>query len=63
MADVEPLSEPRVFGNARWRKDWVNLSSELALGRQVWSASIRDVVNSTGDDGSPAPGEHHLKYK
>ncbi len=29
-ADLEPISGPRVFGHARWRKDWVKVSSELA---------------------------------
>ncbi len=24
-ADLEPLSGPRVFGHARWRKDWVKV--------------------------------------
>ncbi len=27
-AAKEPLSGPRVFGHARWRKDWVNVYSE-----------------------------------
>ncbi len=39
-ADLEPISGPRVFGHARWRKDWVIVSNELAL-----TASVRDVVN------------------
>ncbi len=26
-ADLEPLSGPRVFGRARWRKDWLPTSS------------------------------------
>ncbi len=38
-ADLEPISGPRVFGHARWRKDWMKVSSELALDRRVWSAS------------------------
>ncbi len=25
-ADLEPISGPRVFGHARWRKDWVKVS-------------------------------------
>ncbi len=29
-ADLEPISGPRVFGHARWRKDWVKVSCELA---------------------------------
>ncbi len=49
-ADLEPLSGPLVFGHARWRKDWVKeLPSELAQGRRVWSASVRDVVYSIAD--------------
>ncbi len=39
-ADLEPLSGPRVFGCARWRKDRVNISSELAQGRPAWGAPI-----------------------
>ncbi len=34
-ADLEPLSGPRVFGHVRWRKGWVNVSSELAQGRRA----------------------------
>ncbi len=56
-ADLEPISGPRVFGHARWRKDWVKgLPSELAQDRRVWSASVRDVVNAIGDAGSTRPG-------
>ncbi len=51
-ADLERLSGPRVFGHARWRKDWVKVSSELAQDRRAWSASVRDVVNAIGDAGS-----------
>ncbi len=54
-ADLEPISGPRVFGHTRWRKDWVNISSDLAQDRRAWSASVRDVVNSTGDAGSTRP--------
>ncbi len=43
-ADPELLSGPRVFGHARWRKEWVKVSSELAQDRRTWSASVRDVV-------------------
>ncbi len=53
--DLEPLSGPRVFGRARWRKDWVKVSSEFAQDRRDWNASIRDVVNAIGDAGSPRP--------
>ncbi len=45
-ADLEPISRPRVFGHARWRKDWVKVSSELGQDRRAWSASVRDVVNA-----------------
>ncbi len=55
-ADLEPISEPRVFGHARWRKDWVKVFSELAQDRRTWSASVRDVVNAIGDTGSTRPG-------
>ncbi len=55
-ANLEPLSGLRVFGYARWRKDWVKVSSELAQDRRAWSASIRDVGNSIGDAGSTRPG-------
>ncbi len=44
-ADLEPLSGPRVLGHARWRKDLVKVSSELAQSRRAWSVSVRDVVN------------------
>ncbi len=50
-ADLESLSD-----HARWRKDWVKVSSELAQDRRAWSASVQDVVNSIGDAGSPRPG-------
>ncbi len=43
-ANLEPIS-----GHARWRKDWVKVSSELAQDR-------RDVVNAIGDAGSTRPG-------
>ncbi len=55
-ADLEPLSGKRIFGYARWRKGWVNVSSELAQDRRAWSASIRDVGNSTSDAGSTRSG-------
>ncbi len=55
-ADLEPISGPRVFGHARWRKDWVKVSSELAQDRRAWIASVRDVVNAVGDAGSTRPG-------
>ncbi len=55
-ADLEALLGPRVFGHARWIKDWVNVSSELAQDRGAWSASVRDGVNRIGDGGSTGPG-------
>ncbi len=48
-AGLEPLSGPRVFGHARWRRDWVKVSSELAQDRRAWSVSVRDVVNFIGN--------------
>ncbi len=47
--DLEPLFY------ARWGKDWVKGSSELAQDRRAWSASVNDVVNSIGDPGSNRP--------
>ncbi len=55
-ADLRPLSGPEVFGHARWRKDWVKVSSELAQDRPAWSASVRDVVKAFGDYGSTRLG-------
>ncbi len=55
-ADLEPISGPRAFGHARWRKDWVKVPSELAQDRRFWSASVRDVVNAVSDAGSTRPG-------
>ncbi len=56
VADLESLSRLRVFGHARWKKDWVKVSNELAQDRRAWNASLRDVVNSIGDAGSTRPG-------
>ncbi len=55
-ADLELLSGARVFGHARWRKNWVKVSCELTQDRRAWSASVRDVVNAIGDAGSTRPG-------
>ncbi len=55
-ADQEPISVPRIFGHARWRKDWVKVSSDLAQDRRARGASVRDVVNAVGDAGSTRPG-------
>ncbi len=55
-AELEPLSSPRVFGHALWRKDWVNVSSELTQDRQTWSDSVRDVVTSIANTGSTRSG-------
>ncbi len=57
QADLEPLSGPRVFGYARWRMDWVKVSSEFAQDRRTLGlASVHDVVNSIDDAGSTRPG-------
>ncbi len=53
---LEPLSEPRVFGHVRWRKDLIKVSSELAQDLRTWSASVQDVVNSISDDSWTRPG-------
>ncbi len=60
-ADLEPLSGPRVFRQARWRKDWVKASSELTQDRRARGASVRDVGNSIDDAGSTCPGECQRK--
>ncbi len=57
--DMEPLFGPRVFDRARWRKDWMKVSSELAQDRQAWSTSIRDVVMPA----QSASDECRHKYK
>ncbi len=44
-----------IFGHARRRKDWVNVSSELAQDRRALRASVQDGVNSIGDAGSTRP--------
>ncbi len=51
-ADLEPHSGRRVFGHARWRKDWVKISSELARDRQLWNASVQEVMSSRCDASS-----------
>ncbi len=48
-AALEPLSGQRVFGYAQWRKDWVNIPSEVAQDRRAWCASVRKVENSFDD--------------
>ncbi len=55
-AHLEPLSGPRVFGHAQWRKDWMQVSSEIAQDHQAWSASKHDVP------AQPAPRECRHKY-
>ncbi len=56
-ADLEPISGPRVFGYARWRKDWVKVSSELAHDRRAWSARSTQFVMPA----QPAPAEWRHK--
>ncbi len=34
-ADLQPISRPQFFGNTRWRKDWVKVSSELVQDRRA----------------------------
>ncbi len=55
-AGVALLYRPQVFGYARWRGDWVKVSSELAQDHRAWGASVRDVVNSIGATGSTRSG-------
>ncbi len=55
---VEPLSGPQVFNYARWRMDWVKVSSELAQCCRAWGTYIRDVVSSICD-----VGDCHQEYK
>ncbi len=45
---VEPPSGLRVLGYARWRRDWMKASSELAHDRRAWGSFVRSVVNSIG---------------
>ncbi len=54
MADLEPLFGPRVYGYARWRKDWLKAPSELAYDRGAWGAFTCDVVNSNDNAGTSA---------
>ncbi len=57
--DLEPISGPRIFGHARWRK----VSSEFAQDGRAWSASVRDVANAIGEPAQLALGECRRKYK
>ncbi len=41
--DVEPLCGLRIFRCARWRKDWENVSREVAQNRHVWTTSIKSI--------------------
>ncbi len=41
----------RFFGCARWRNDFINLSSELAMDRRAWGASFWDAVDSVAGTG------------
>ncbi len=42
---------------ACWRKDWTNVSNELAQDHRVWNASIRD------PPAQPTADEYHHRYK
>ncbi len=38
--------------NARWEKNWMKNSTELAQDRYAWAASIRDAASSIREAGS-----------
>jgi len=37
----------------RWRRDWLQLTQELANDRRAWAAAIRDLVNNEADSTPP----------
>ncbi len=46
LVAMDPLHRPRVFGYARWRKDWVKFSCKLAHIHRAWVETVtskRDV--------------------
>ncbi len=67
-ADLEPISIPRVFGHARWRKDWVKVSCELAQdlecfcpkrGQHDWWCRINPPrVNTDASTSKPPPSTY-----
>ncbi len=54
---------PRAFGYARWRKDWVKVSGELAHERQAWGASIQRGQLDVVMPAQPALGECQYNNK
>ncbi len=57
FSDLEPLSGPRVFGHARWRKDWVEVSSEPGVPpSETWSTHLAMPAQ-------PTPGGCRRKYR
>ncbi len=47
LGSLEPLSGPRVYGYARWRKDWVKVFSEFAQDCRALGASIKSTLKPT----------------
>ncbi len=43
------------FEHARWKKDWLKASSELAHDLRAWNAFVRDVVNLVRGEGVACP--------
>ncbi len=61
--DMKPLPRLRVFGFARWRKDWAKISNELTQERRIWGVRFRHVDNLIGDAGSTHPVLFQLLIK
>ncbi len=59
--DLEPLSRPRIFGYALWRKEWVKVSSELVQDCRFWGPSYWG--NLIDNAGFTRPGECRNKQK
>ncbi len=51
-AGYDTLGRPEISLSAQWGKVWVEISVELMQDRRLWGTSVRDVVNSTGAEGS-----------
>ena len=45
--DVDRLGLQNVYGVRRWKKEWIDLCSDLAGDRVMWRAAIRD-INGAG---------------